>query len=64
MDKGPYVCIQLYTNGERTGETCDRKHRDPDEKWEIGTLDATTGKLVDPNAPKGDAGAPDAGGKK
>lgn len=65
VDKGPLVCVQLYTNGERTGETCDRKHRDPDEKWEIGTLDATTGKLVDSNATaKADAGAPDAGPKK
>jgi hypothetical protein len=63
VDKGPLVCIQLYTNGERTGETCDRKHRDPDEKWEVGMLDVTTGKIVDPNAPKvaADAGAGDAG---
>jgi hypothetical protein len=65
IEKGPSACIQLYTNGERTGEACDRKHRDPEEKWEIGTLDVATGKIVDPNAPKGgaDAGAPDAGKK-
>jgi hypothetical protein len=67
VDKGPLVCLQLYKNGERTGETCDRKHREPDERWEAGVLDPATGKLGDSSAPRppaaADAGAAD-GGKK
>ncbi len=57
VEKGPYACLQLYKDGARTGETCDRKHRDPDERWEAGTLDPATGKIGDAS----DAGAPDAG---
>jgi hypothetical protein len=59
VEKGPYACLQVYTNGARTGETCDRKHRDPDDRWEAGTLDPATGKIADANG--ADAGAPDAG---
>jgi hypothetical protein len=61
-EKGPLVCIQVYFDGARTGETCDRKHRDPDERWSVGTVDTTSGKILDP-APVGvgDAGAPDGG---
>jgi hypothetical protein len=62
IEKGPLACVQLYFEGARTGESCDRKHRDPDEKWDVGTVDLATGKLVDPNAPAaGDAGADAAG---
>jgi hypothetical protein len=61
-DKGPLVCIQVYFDGTRTGETCDRKHRDPDEHWNIGTLEMATGKLLDPAPVMADAGAPDGGG--
>jgi len=59
-DKGPLVCIQVYFDGTRTGETCDRKHRDPDERWNVGIVDMATGKLLDP-APVADAGTPDSG---
>jgi hypothetical protein len=47
IEKGPLACIQVYWDGTRTVETCDRKHRAADEKWEIGVLDMTTGKLVE-----------------
>lgn len=43
FDEGPLVCIQLYFDGARTAEICDRKHRAPDERWEIGTVDMKTG---------------------
>jgi len=35
----------------RTGETCDRAHRDADEIWRVGVLDTTTGKLIQDGAP-------------
>ena len=49
IEKGPLVCIQLYFDGTRTGETCDRKHRDPDERWQVGVVDMATGKLLEPS---------------
>lgn len=71
VEKGPLVCIQLYFDGTRTGETCDRRHRDADEHWEVGSVDMATGKLIEPpaaaadaGAPSADAGAGDAGGAK
>ncbi len=60
IEKGPLVCVQVYFDGARTGETCDRKHRNPDERWAVGTIEMSTGKVIDPAA--ADAGAPtDAG---
>jgi hypothetical protein len=60
-EKGPLVCVQVYFDGTRTGETCDRKHRDPDERWNIGIIDMTTGRVLDPAPVITDAGAPDSG---
>ena len=57
IEKGPLVCVQLYFDGARTGETCDRKHRDPDERWQVGVVDMTSGKLVEPALAGADAGA-------
>ncbi len=59
IEKGPLVCIQLYFDGARTAETCDRKHRDPDERWQVGIVDMATGKLSEPTASAtgADAGA-------
>lgn len=59
IEKGPLVCVQMYFEGARTGETCDRMHRDAAGRWAIGTLDMETGRLLDPEA-IADAGAPDA----
>lgn len=59
VDKGPLVCVQLYFDGVRTGETCDRERRAADEHWPIGTIDMATGKLVQQLA--ADGGAPDGG---
>ncbi len=72
IEKGPLVCVQLYFDGARTGETCDRKHRDPDERWQVGTVDMASGKLLEPaittgtgaGADGGNAGNTDAGKTK
>lgn len=47
VEKGPVVCVQVYLEGKRTGEACDRKARHPDERWEVGTLDKETGTFVE-----------------
>lgn len=63
FDKGPLVCVQVFFDGVRSGETCDRQHRDADERWEVGTIEMETGKLIEPGgAPTAaDGGAPDGG---
>ncbi len=45
VEPGPGPCVHVWFDGERTAETCDRKHRDADEIWKVGTLDTKTGKL-------------------
>jgi hypothetical protein len=55
IEKGPLVCVQLYFDGARTAQTCDRKHRDADERWRVGIVEMDTGKLA------GSASIPDAG---
>lgn len=47
VEKGPLACIQVYWDGTRTVEACDRKHRAADDKWDFGVLDMTTGKLAE-----------------
>jgi hypothetical protein len=63
IDKGPLVCVQLYRDGARTGETCDRAHRDADERWTVGVVEMESGLLAGQAgaAGTGDAGAGDAG---
>ncbi len=57
IERGPLVCVQLYFDGARTGESCDRKHRDPGERWEVGVVEMETGKLAVPRSvDAGDAG--------
>jgi hypothetical protein len=46
VEKGPAPCVHVWFDGNRTGELCDRKHRDPDEIWKVGVLDTATGKIV------------------
>jgi hypothetical protein len=64
--KGPAACVQLWFDGQRTAESCDRKHRDADDAWDVGFVDLATGKLVESGTPPptdvADAGAPDASG--
>lgn len=58
IEKGPGPCVHVWFDGQRTAETCDRKHRDPDEVWRVGVLDTATGKLAlenEPSTPKPDA---------
>lgn len=68
IEKGPLLCINTYFDGAKTAETCDRKHRDADEKWDLGALDMATGRfdwqpdpaaVTDGGVPEG--GAPDGG---
>lgn len=62
MEKGPGPCVHVWYDGVRTAETCDRKHRDADEIWRVGTLDTTTGKLsADTAAAPMTTESPDAG---
>lgn len=70
VEKGPGPCVHVWYDGERTGETCDRAHRDADEIWKVGVLDTSTGKLLQDGAPPvatpgadAGAGAADAGAK-
>lgn len=65
VDKGPLVCVQLYREGARTDEACDRAHRNPDEHWDAGVVDLATGKFVaaspkDAGTDAAPAAAPDA----
>ena len=65
VDKGPLACVQVWFEGVRTGEVCDRAHRDPDERWSVGILDMATGKVMEPSAADAaDAGADAAAPKK
>lgn len=63
VDKGPLACVHVWYDGTRTAEICDRRHRDPDERWDVGIFDMTTGKLGVPAPAVGDAGA-EGGAKK
>lgn len=58
VEKGPLVCVQLWFDGKRTAESCDRKARSAGDAWAAGTIDMATGALLEPQL--ADAGAPDA----
>ena len=61
VEKGPAVCVQLFYQGAKSAETCDRAHRDAGAKWTVGLVDTASGKFVEPAAADADAGAPDGG---
>jgi hypothetical protein len=63
IEKGPLACVHVWFDGARTAEICDRTHRDPDQRWEVGVLDMATGKLGDP-LPAGPVDAGVEGGAK
>lgn len=48
---GPAPCVNVWFDGERTVSVCDRDRRSAEDRWEIGTLDTTSGKLAPPRAP-------------
>lgn len=58
VEKGPVVCVQVYFEGKRTAEACDRKGRQAEERWEVGTIDRATGAFETSPAPFADGGAP------
>jgi hypothetical protein len=50
-EAGPSPCVQVWFNGERTATVCDQDHRHAEDRWELGTLETATGKLVAPKPP-------------
>lgn len=51
VEKGPLVCVQVYFDGTRTVDTCDRLYRAAEDRWTVGTLEMATGKLEAPATP-------------
>jgi len=49
--EGPSPCVNVWFNGERTVSMCDRDHRHAEDRWELGTLETWTGKVVAPKPP-------------
>lgn len=43
VEKGPVVCVQVYFEGKRTAEACDRRARQADDKWDVGTVERANG---------------------
>lgn len=60
-EKGPATCLQVWFDGQRSADLCDRKARAAEDRWEVGTLDTATGAIADvpPPAAAGDGGAPE-----
>lgn len=49
--EGPSPCINVWFNGDKTTTICDANHRHAEDRWELGTLDVGTGKIVPPKPP-------------
>ena len=49
--EGPSPCVNVWFNGVRTESICDRDHRHAEDRWELGTLETWTGKVVAPKPP-------------
>lgn len=43
---GASPCVHVWFNGERTATVCDHDHRHAEDKWELGSIDTATGKIV------------------
>lgn len=43
---GPSPCVSVWFNGQRTVVTCDHDHRHAEDRWELGTLETWTGKVI------------------
>lgn len=50
-------CVNVWFDGERTMEACDKEARRAEGKWELGVLDTATGKITPPAAPAAPAPA-------
>ncbi|HVJ91034.1 MAG TPA: hypothetical protein VM580_14620, partial [Labilithrix sp.] len=59
---GPVPCVNVWFNGDRTVTTCDKDHRHAEDRWEIGTIEAWTGKVLAPK-PQAEAKHASASGK-
>ncbi len=47
-EAGASPCVNIWFNGEKTVSMCDREHRHPEDRWEIGTVETATGKILPP----------------
>lgn len=56
---GPSPCVQVWFNGERTTTICDDDHRHAEDRWELGTLETVTGKVIPPKPPPEPKAKPD-----
>lgn len=45
---GPSPCVNVWFDGERTATMCDHAHRHAEDRWEIGTIDTSSGKVAPP----------------
>jgi hypothetical protein len=50
--EGPAPCLTIWFDGQKMSESCDRAHRHPEDRWDLGTLDTATGSLTAPVAAK------------
>jgi hypothetical protein len=48
---GPAPCVNVWFNGARTQTICDKDHRHAEDRWELGSLETWTGKIVPPAPP-------------
>lgn len=48
---GPAPCVNVWFNGTRTQTVCDKDHRHAEDKWELGSLETWTGKIIPPKPP-------------
>lgn len=39
-------CVNVWFDGEQTGSVCDQEARRAEDRWELGMLDTTTGKIT------------------
>ena len=58
--EGPAPCVNVWFNGERTTSTCDKDHRHAEDRWELGTLETWSGKIIAPKPPPEPKPAPGA----
>lgn len=49
--EGPSPCVNVWFNGEKTMTVCDDNHRHGEDRWELGTVDVGTGKILPPKPP-------------
>jgi hypothetical protein len=49
-DKGPMLCVRLFSKGGLTSEACDPAPRKAGATWDVGIIDEATGQPVLPSS--------------